>query len=102
MDADGDGYAGSGSSGLSCGEITALPGDCDDSNSDIHPSAEEVPGDSIDNDCLDGDAPANDDDALPDTEETPDKQGCGCTTGARPLPGVLASLLILLLRRKRA
>ena len=38
IDADGDGY-------------TRADGDCDDTNADIHPEAEEVPGDKVDSNC---------------------------------------------------
>jgi hypothetical protein len=43
FDADGDGYT-------ECGDETT-PGDCDDSDASVHPGAEEVDADLIDNDC---------------------------------------------------
>ncbi|MCK6531172.1 putative metal-binding motif-containing protein, partial [Myxococcota bacterium] len=45
VDGDGDGYVG--------------PDDCDDANGGVHPGAEEVPYDGVDNDC---DAATPDDD----------------------------------------
>lgn len=48
-DADGDGYA-------------TEDGDCDDEDASVNPGAQEVPYDSVDNDCDGGDY--NDDDAL--------------------------------------
>ncbi|MCB9744282.1 MAG: putative metal-binding motif-containing protein [Alphaproteobacteria bacterium] len=42
VDADGDGW-------------TVQDGDCDDSNADIHPDAEETPGDGVDSNCDDAD-----------------------------------------------
>jgi hypothetical protein len=41
-DEDGDGYS-------------VEDGDCDDDDPDVHPSAEEIPCDGLDNDCADGD-----------------------------------------------
>ena len=38
MDMDGDGYS-------------TDEGDCDDTNADIHPMAEESPGDGVDSNC---------------------------------------------------
>ena len=51
-DQDGDGF-GDGDSIYSCfAEYhAAQDGDCDDTDSDIHPEAPEVPGDGIDQDC---------------------------------------------------
>ena len=47
-DEDGDGYS--------------PPDDCNDSDPDIHPGAEDVVGDMVDSDCDDADGPAGDDD----------------------------------------
>jgi hypothetical protein len=60
-DADGDGFAADGAKGaLSCtkknGVTTAL-GDCDDTDPEVSPEADEKCGDGIDNDCVGGDAP---------------------------------------------
>ncbi|NQV90376.1 hypothetical protein HQ487_03115 [Candidatus Uhrbacteria bacterium] len=64
VDNDGDGY-------------TPAGGDCDDSNADIHPGAEDEPGDGIDSDCDD----ETDEDADTGTEEEPavDSDGDGYT-----------------------
>jgi type IV pilus assembly protein PilY1 len=59
-DADGDGYAPDDAKGMAVCELqkglTTERGDCDDANLAIHPDAEELCGDGIDNDCADGDA----------------------------------------------
>ncbi|MCS6915189.1 MAG: sulfatase-like hydrolase/transferase [Myxococcales bacterium] len=46
LDRDGDGHA-----------AHLGGGDCDDSNPAIHPGADDLPGDGVDQDCEDGDAP---------------------------------------------
>ncbi len=51
MDADGDGHASVASGGT----------DCNDDNPDIYPGAEEIPDDSVDNDCEGGDATCDSD-----------------------------------------
>jgi hypothetical protein len=48
-DDDGDGY-------------TVAEGDCDDGNASVHPGADEVPCDGVDNDCANGDDADEDDD----------------------------------------
>ncbi|TKK67474.1 T9SS type A sorting domain-containing protein [Ilyomonas limi] len=58
IDADADGYSGDSTmqcsrpaNGFLLAELTGGTGDCDDSNTGIHPDATEIPGDSIDQDC---------------------------------------------------
>ncbi len=46
LDRDGDGYA-----------ALLGGGDCDDTDEDVNPGAQEIPGDGIDNNCMNGDAP---------------------------------------------
>ena len=64
QDFDGDGYSDGESvsavespapSYYLAGELLATSGDCNDGNSAIHPNAEEVCGDGIDQDCVGGD-----------------------------------------------
>jgi hypothetical protein len=58
LDGDNDGYGG-GSPLSSCsnpgGDYTTISGDCDDSDGDVNPEGEEVCGNGIDDDCLNGD-----------------------------------------------
>jgi hypothetical protein len=63
-DEDGDGY-GAGDAVLSCGleGFVPLDGDCNDQAAEIHPGAQDVPGDWIDQDC--DDETGDDDDATP-------------------------------------
>ncbi len=76
FDNDGDGYGGTDSAVVSCdrpdGSIE-VGSDCDDDDPDIHPEAEDVCGDWVDNDCngfvsdgcpYEGNAPATDADAV--------------------------------------
>ena len=46
-------------------------GDCDDENASIHPGADEVCGDEVDNDC-DGDIDATDEDCAPSDDDDDD------------------------------
>ena len=53
-DADGDGFGGSSGEVRACQAptgFTALSGDCDDDQPAVHPEAQEVCGDGLDNDC---------------------------------------------------
>ena len=75
VDADEDGFGGSetvGSDSLSCGlaGVSEVEGDCDDDDDAIHPEAEEIPGDEIDQNCDDAELCFVDVDL--DTYGTPD------------------------------
>jgi len=93
-------------------------GDCDDTDGDIHPGAEEICDDEVDNDC-DGDV--DDDDAECQgtggagggSSSTPftvdDDDGCGCRLAGAPSPRSTALFALALLvaagagrRRRRA
>ncbi len=67
--------------------------DCDDGDDAVYPGAPEVPGDGIDQDCDDVDAPGS-----PPGVRIEDP-GCGCATGGSSV-GWLA-LAVLLARRRR-
>lgn len=119
-DADGDGF-GSGPAVLSCeapaeGSWAAEEGDCDDSDSGVHPSATEIPGDGIDNDCDGEDTLADtapqdsgespdspepqDSDAVSDADDPPASnppQSCGCQGLGSTAGGGLVGLGLLLL-----
>ncbi|MBI2475258.1 hypothetical protein HYV69_02405 [Candidatus Uhrbacteria bacterium] len=62
LDEDGDGY-GSGDELYVCSEkgYSGNNNDCNDSNADIHPGAEDEPGDGVDSDCDDETAPVQED-----------------------------------------
>ena len=56
VDADGDGHgAGNPVSACEGAGVSAIGGDCDDSDASVNPDAEEVVGDGLDNDCANGD-----------------------------------------------
>ncbi len=100
VDNDGDGW-GSTEVQASCRPdgVVEQGGDCQDAFADIHPGAEEVPGNDIDEDCVDGPAdPAS----TPSGE--PAAAGCQCSSssssGTAPL--WLGALTLALLRRRSA
>ncbi len=100
-DGDGDGFGGAEvtSSAAGCdgeGE-TARGGDCDDAAAGVNPDAVEIPGNGVDDDCVDGDA---EDEEVDDPEPGPE-DGCACSAGASPSGGAMLILLVGLLRRRR-
>ena len=101
IDSDSDGYGDADISMTACDQpsgYTDNDGDCDDSDNGIHPDAEDVIGDGIDQDC-DGIAPQADDDGESSDEDK------GCSVGPRraaPTGGLwLLMLTGLALRRRR-
>jgi hypothetical protein len=103
-DADGDGWPAPDQETWACAPPEGYraggpPWDCDDFDAGIHPGAEEIAGDAVDQDC-DGADPGGDSDP-PDTggeEEPPD---CGCRAGpARASLGLLPAVLLLAARRR--
>lgn len=92
--------------------------DCDDTRAGVNPDATEIPGDGVDQDC-DGVDPASasdtgpgdemgdpvdeEDEAAADAAED-DKEGCGCSSTARPahLAWAVPLMGLIGLRRRRA
>jgi hypothetical protein len=121
-DADGDGFGDASAEPGACeapaGHV-ADGGDCDDGDGEVHPGAEDVPGDGVDQDC-DGvdpaedpsdDAPAEEDpsadapsaeapSAESPSDEAPAKSGCS-TAPASPLPWLAALLAVTARARRR-
>jgi gingipain R len=71
--------------------------DCDDTDPDVNPAADEICDDGIDNDC---DGLTDDDDTLctdPDTDGgvpfNPGDSGCGCDAAGGPSRGLLGAIL---------
>ena len=78
VDEDGDGWGTE--RGDDC-EGTTVPGDCDDADAAVHPTAEDAPGDGVDADC-DGVDPAPVEEEAP-SDKPPRKEpkvSAGCTT----------------------
>ena len=104
IDADADGF-------------TVCDDDCDDADASIHPGAEEICDDDIDNDCdggIDEDCAEGDDDDDDTTEDIhpndddtveddPSAGGCDCRVDGRDtagLGGLLLMALAVLVRRR--
>ena len=105
-DADGDGFTDPAASTTACAPppgyaAATAPVDCDDGDDGVHPGAEDLAGDGIDQDCSGADAalPDGDDDGGRGGEE--DRGGCGCGTGAAPSGLGLLGALALARRRRR-
>ncbi len=78
LDADGDGYGDATTRVFSCDELSGRiedDGDCDDSDADVHPGAQETWYDGLDQDCDDG---QNDDDADGDGHDATHRGGQDC------------------------
>ncbi len=103
-DSDGDGYASPNVSVESCDPPAgytagAEPWDCDDFDSSIHPGAEEIEGDQIDQDCDGGDpgGPVAGDSG----DGEPDPDGCGCASTSIMGRGLLLAGIALAVARRR-
>ncbi len=102
-DVDGDGYGEDESAQTACDQpsgYVAEGGDCDDSDAEVNPGAEEIPGDEIDQDCDGedgelgdtGQEPADSGDRVEEQEE--EGEGCGCA-GASGAAGAGWVLVLL-------
>ncbi len=98
VDADGDGYGGV-TTALECGNApgySAVNTDCNDADPTIHPSATDIPGDGIDQNCDGVDASR--------AEPAPKTPACGgcATDAARPGFALFVAALLVARRRVRA
>ena len=113
-DADADGYTDPSTSVVACdppvGYAAATADDCDDGDDTIHPDAEEVTDDGIDQDCDgsdattagdDSDTPGDDTALFDDTGGTKQPGPCGCGFGGQA-PGMTALVALLALSRRRS
>jgi hypothetical protein len=120
LDPDGDGWGAEAVVGCDLPEASLQGGDCDESDPAVHPGADELAGDGLDQDCDGLDAPAEEPPALdsdgdgvfdeidPDPSDPggapsvrlprPDP-GCTCAQGRPASPGWVALLLLLVRRR---
>ncbi len=101
IDADGDGFGDPGEVVAACEEQEGYVlnvDDCDDSDPEIHPDAEEICGDGRDNDCTGGDEACP---PVPDEEDG--CEDCSASTAGGDRGPPLWSLLLLgaLARRRR-
>ena len=99
-DADGDGYTVSSITVIDCappsGFAAASPEeDCDDGEASVHPGAEEIEGDGLDQDCDGADADADAGAAMEEDGKSPDSGCRGCSSGGSN-PVALAWLVGLL------
>ncbi|MAY79175.1 MAG: hypothetical protein CL930_00135 [Deltaproteobacteria bacterium] len=81
-DIDGDGFGDSSTSTYSCDpdDGILIGGDCDDEHPFVHPDAEEICDDEMDNDC-DGDEDTDDDDCEEEVDDDDDDDDTGASGG---------------------
>lgn len=100
-DADGDGFGNPAEGLISCDPI---PGrvtdgsDCDDEDNAVFPGADELPGNSVDEDCDGRDLPQGLDTGQGDTDPA---DGCNCDQSRGVTPGAWVGFVLLLIRRRR-
>jgi len=75
IDEDGDGWGTDAVVACPGEGLASQGGDCDDDDSTVHPDAEEIPYDGIDQDCADGDLVDVDGDGSPYGEDCDDDDG---------------------------
>ena len=98
-DSDGDGYGDRNAPIFECGETIGTVGnddDCDDARAGISPSAFDVPGDGIDQDCSGADATESDDTGGGDDDTGADARVGGLFGGCSTAPGGSGLALALL------
>jgi len=99
-DVDGDGFGDPMSELGACDppeDYVSNAQDCDDTNAEVFPSAAEVAGNGIDEDCNGSDLPGDGGDT--DTGTAP--EGCGCSSSPGQLPFLLGPMLGALFMRRR-
>ncbi len=109
-DSDADGYTNPDDSLIECeapaGYAAATEDDCDDTDSSVNPTATEIPGDGIDQDCdgTDGTSDTGGDDTGGDSADdsgTPDKGGCACASAPGVQGAWMLGLAALVVGRRR-